>query len=315
GHEEAEARGDYLYSGGAWHRWTGGLRQPGLVFLDLPIAFSTGKYGTLFLHNHYKQFTRSWDVRFAGDALDYGHYEDRDGQAVFFFDRPPRYEVVGLERSGMQAVTGYGGWFRSNPHAMGNTIGFRREAPRFYLDLAWTSHMIIGYSAMGYGFMHNSPGLLSESLAQPNTRTRMFGRSDADRGYYAKLLLGWKISKSLSTSFQFAWVDGQPFTKFLYYTDEDQAQRQLALWPYVERGNSGWSGDFGPREDGFFDSVLRMQYQRAFGGHSLGMVLSVYNLFDFGTNLAEYAFPEGDSRYVLEFTAPRGMMLRVWMEM
>jgi hypothetical protein len=44
-------------------------------------------------------------------------------------------------------------------------------------------------------------------------------------------------------------------------------------------------------------------------------VLTAYNLFDFGTNLAEYAFPEGDSRYVLEFIAPRGMMLRMWVEL
>ncbi|MBE0641525.1 MAG: hypothetical protein IH599_05775, partial [Bacteroidales bacterium] len=55
-YQDEEAGSTYLYSGGEYHEMGSELRQPGLIYLDLPLEFRTGKYGKVYLHNFYKQY-------------------------------------------------------------------------------------------------------------------------------------------------------------------------------------------------------------------------------------------------------------------
>lgn len=305
----------YLNSGGAYVTMNKALRQPGYVFLDIPAEFSPKGNGTWYVNFFYKRFLNSWDVQFVGEAEDYGHFVAQDDRSYFFYDSPPAYEAVPLESAFMPEKTGFTGWPRTQPYYYGNVIGYRYKTDKFFLDLSWNSHMITAYSAMGNGFLHNSPGVLSETMANPNVRERMIGHSDADRGYYAQVQTSYKISVAFTAAFELKWVDGQPFTKYLYLSQQEDDGNQISVLPYIERGNNHWAPHNGPREDGFFDTVLRLQYKNDIKGHTFGAILSAYNLFDFGTNLAEYVYPDDNERYVLELSAPRGLMFRLWMEL
>lgn len=311
--QDNEAGPLYKYSGGLYHQMALDLEQGSYLYLDIPIEISWGK-NKFFIYNYYKQFLNQWNIEYALGPGSIGHFTQKGGEDIFFLDEAPTYVAVPLSRSFIADQSGEASPLLSNPHFFGNTFGYSRVTDRLYLSVCWTSFQIQTFSALGHGLLHNSVGVLSESLANPNTRINSLGRADADRGFMARALVTYKINESFSTSFQFRWIDGQPFSKFLYYPESSGGYDQLAIVPYISKGNNPWPNGGGPREDGFFNNTLRVEYSNYLKDTRFGIVLSVYNMFDFRTNLSEYVFPEGNERYVLEYTVPRGAMIRLWAE-
>ena len=168
-----------------------------------------------------------------------------------------------------------------------------------------------GTSTMGNGPLHNNVGVLSESSANPNTDYKLIGRLDQERAYVAHLLLAYRVNEMLSFSTSVKFKDGQPFASFETKTITDvNGNNQLAMRNERTKGINPFDHDFGSREDAFFNVEFRTNYRFNLGNHQAELQCYIYNLYDFGTELTEYAFlPVAGRRRAMSLNIPRGLML------
>jgi hypothetical protein len=200
----------------------------------------------------------------------------------------------------------------NTPFSQGWTIKYQLAHERFFFTASWTAYMAVGFSALGNGPLHNDVGVLSESFANPNTAKYAVGRLDNDRAYIARLFLSYKLNKKLSVAFQGYYKDGQPLANFDSYFYSDENGTQLALQNYRTKAQNPMNLMSGSRKDSFFNTELRVVFQNKLLNGLLEANLTIYNIYDFGTELAEYTFsPSGNSanRYSLELNIPRGAMI------
>ena len=85
----------------------------------------------------------------------------------------------------------------------------------------------------------------------------------------------------------------------------------MAIWSKRTKGINPFNGDFGSREDAFFNVDVRTTYSGKVLKHNFDIQLMCYNLYDFGTELNEYVFQPNStgSRYPLSLNIPRGFMV------
>ncbi len=305
----------FTTTGGAYHS-TGGkyLRQMRYFVFDIPVMFSFGRHHISFLQS-YRKYYNMWHTSYAGDLAEVGSmvHSDKLGTDVFLLNPGECGYVV---RNGYPDGIVGNNFLNNTPYYASSVIKYEYHGKKLFFSLAWQSYQMCGLSALGFGPLHNNVGVLSESMANPNTLNtelnsgspyRALGRLDQDRAYVLWMLLSYNPVDYLSLTLNGKFRDGQPFTAYSTMI----ADGQLVMMPYNTRGINTMDGHFGTRDDAFFNFDLSVTgYIPVRKGDELMLRLTCYNIFDFGTELTEYIMGDaiGDKRYAMSLCVPRGMM-------
>ena len=177
--------------------------------------------------------------------------------------------------------------------------------------------MAAGGSSRAHGPMHNDIGVLTEMAATPNNMPKLIGRYDQDRAYVSKMVVSYNITDNFSVSAFVKFKDGQPFSHIETRTVTDvDGNTQLAMWRRATRGINPMTGDFGCREDAFYNVDVKATYRGKIARkYPFEVQLYGYNLVDFGVELHEYCFIPHDyadyisDRFPLTLNIPRGLLL------
>ena len=311
--DDGERGGYFLSTGGASRSKVELLHQPAYFVLDIPIHFRFGRHTISFL-NSYRKYFNTWMTSFGGDAGDYGHYVTADdGTQVFMFDggKPVDYVVGYLPKSYMHK-DGWTDFISNTPYYFSSVIKYEYVGPRFFAMLSWQSYLMAGFAGLGNGPIVNDIAALTETTANPNALVKGIGRYDQDRAYIARLHLGWNIDEHFSFALTGKFKDGQPFSGFNYVTERNaDGSTQVAVWNRRTKGINPLDGDFGSREDMFFNFDLRASYKGSIRKRPVEVEVLCYNIYDFGTELTEYCFnPDysvGHGRFAMSECIPRGL--------
>jgi hypothetical protein len=312
-------------TGGKYHTTTSGLWNPQYIVFDLPLYFRFGNHEIQVL-NSYRKYYNNWTTRFKGSS-DYGHYEtytgtdtvhSQPGLSSFFYNGGAEinYELGYYDKSIIDAMWDINS-FANTPFYASNTIKYKYSAAKWMFTAAWQSYMMVGISTLGNGPLHDNLGVYSETSANPNISRRQVGRLDQDRAYVAWLMLSYRPIRNLAFSLVGKWKDGQPFSHYNYQISITDNSKQIAIWNKGTKGINVYNGDFGSREDMFFNFDLIAQYRGRLWRYDYEIEAMVYNIYDFGTELTEYTFSpppitEGDwpgGRFSLSMCIPRGLMI------
>ncbi|MFI3333263.1 MAG: hypothetical protein SNI51_02870 [Rikenellaceae bacterium] len=315
-------RGDYFTStGGALHSIADGVQQPAYWALDIPINLTFGRHRISLLQSA-RKYVNNWTTRYDADASSYGYYvaDQESGLDIFFLNSgaTPSY-VVDHYADGVMGDS----FLTNSPFYFSSNVQYSYTSPKFYFSAAWQSYMQSGISTLGNGPLHNNLGVLSESSANPNTSINTanpdsdfmaVGRLDQERAYVMRMFASYNFSEKLGLAINLKFKDGQPFSYFDATSSSDsQGNRQVALYPSTTRGINTFDGDFGTREDAFFNIDIRATYRTQIAKRLCEMQLGFYNIYDFGTELTEYTFDQDleNSRYAMSLNIPRGVIFSI----
>ncbi len=315
-------KGDFFTStGGALHTLANSAQQPAYWAFDFPVHFTFGRHRISFLQSA-RKYVNNWIASYDQDASQYGTYvNDSDsGLDIFYLDSgaTPSY-VVDNYPDGIMGDS----FLTSSPFYFSSNIQYSYTSPKFFFSFAWQSYMQSGLSTLGNGPLHNNLGVLSESSANPNTLINTanpdsdfmaVGRLDQERAYVMRMFASYNVNEKLGFALNFKFKDGQPFSYFDQSTQVDSSgNRQVALYPSTTRGINTFDGDFGTREDAFFNIDIRATYRMNIAKRPCEMQLGFYNIYDFGTELTEYTFDQDleNSRYAMSLNIPRGLIFSI----
>jgi hypothetical protein len=302
----------FTTTGGAYHQTAGNLRQQSYFVLDLPFHFRFGHHEFSLL-NTYKKYFNNWTTRFDKPADQYGSNTTVDDKQIFYFNRntPVNYVVDYYPESFMKMGKFYD--FATNtPYYGASTIKYQYSTEKLLFSVSWCSYLMSGISTLGNGPLHNNIGVYSETSANPNTLYKLVGRLDQERAYVARILLSYQLTKRFNFALSGKFKDGQPFTTFdTKIISDANGNNQLAMWNNRTKGINPMDGDFGSREDAFFNIDLRTTYSGNLMNHPYEIQMMLYNVYDFGTELTEYTFePDNmNARFALDLNIPRGLMI------
>ncbi len=323
-YQEGE-RGDFFgTTGGKYHTTAKGLRQPGYLFVDIPVNFTVGRHTFTFLQSFRKHYN-VWRTRYDKDYSEYGYMTLRpphDGYGecneVFFHHGGKELNyVVDYYPEGSMGNN----FFTSSPYYLSSNMQYKYTGKKFMFSLAWQSYMMAGLSSMGNGVLHNNLGTLSEGSANPNSlqtasnqnsEYKASGRLDQDKAYILRIMASYNITRNFMISASMKFKDGQAFSIFHTYEQVDpNGNKQVAIYPHSTRGINTFDGNFGTREDAFFNIDLRATYRCLIADRQFEAQLACYNLYDFGTELTEYVFDQNieDKRRAMSLNIPRGFIL------
>lgn len=300
----------FTTTGGKHHFLSQNIKQQGVFYFEIPFKFTFGKHQIL-VENLYKKFFNQWQVYPQQKLDDAGFYVETDESKIFYLnDGEMNYLVDYFDSNFFQNENDNNSFLFNSPFYAGNTAKYQYNGNRFYISASWTSFMIVGFGSLGNGVLHNNLDVLSEQTSNPNLNNKRIGRLDSDRSYIARFMVSYKISRKFNFAFQFKYKDGQSFSVFKTHFYKNNGNNQIAIENYNTKGDNPFTGDFGRRKDAFFNSVIRLTYNGEILKNSFTANLSIYNIYDFETELAEYVFhPENiDERYSLEFNIPRGLI-------
>ena len=311
GKYQTSERGSYFTStGGKNHTAIPKLRQPSYWVIDLPLYFRFGRHQFTFL-NSFRKYYDNWITMYDGDAEQYGYFDNSGEQSVFFLKggAPINYKVGYYPEEYMED----GSFLTNSPYYMSSVIKYQYTSPKFLFSLSWQSYMGVGISTLGNGPLHNNMGALSESTANPNSLYKLIGRLDQDRAYILRSLITYNVNKHVGLTLNIKFKDGQPFSSFLTRTATDaDGNTQIAIWDERTKGINPFNGDFGSREDAFFNLDFRATYRGEINRYPFEAQFTCYNFYDFGTELTEYTFvPAGSEempRYAMSQCIPRGFL-------
>ncbi len=279
-------------SGGASHA-AGPDLKPGLrERLELLLATPLSANFRLDVKGLYKRIRRQAWVRFAEE---YGHFEEIDGQQVYFLDRP----VTGYELGNAP--------FTRDPFYAQFLVRIHGEkARRWFFSFSFLAHMGMGTTAFGNGPEANDIGIISESQAFPNSWVNGFGRVDGDRAFVGKVFFGWYLRPRLFLSGSVKYRDGNPFAFISAF--QRNGQWVISYQTIKAEDEHGRKG--GPREDCVWDFHFKIGYDVSLLGGRGRLELSLFNLLDFGSELSENVF-SGGARLANELQLPRSLRLGV----
>ena len=301
-YQEGEKSSYFTSTGGKYHSTIQNLKQQAYFMLDLPFYFRFGKHHEFSVLNSYRKYFNSWTTRFDTKYSDYGSKQNVDGKNIYYFNTgaKPTY-VVDYPLN----------FLVNSPFYVTNTLKYQYSNDKFLFSFSWTSYAMFGVSTLGNGPLHNSLGVYSETSANPNILYKLDGRSDPDRAYVARILLSYKINKNLSFALTGKFKDGQPFSGYGANTITDSnGNNQIAIWNNTNKGMNFINTDFGTRKDAFFNIDLHATYKGKISNVNFEVSAMCYNIYDFGTELAEYTFEPYDKiqRLAMELNIPRGLM-------
>ena len=312
-YQEGEKSSYFTSTGGKYHTTINNLKQQTYFMLDLPFYFRFGKHHEFSVLNSYRKYFNSWTTRFDKTANDYGSKQTVDDKQIYYFNTgaKPNY-VVDYYPESYFNIDSPINFLVNSPFYVTNTLKYQYSNDKFLFSFAWTSYAMFGVSTLGNGPLHNSLGVYSETSANPNILYKLDGRSDPDRAYIARVLLSYNINKNLSFALTGKFKDGQPFSGYGAKTISDSnGNNQIAIWNNTNKGMNFINTDFGTRKDAFFNIDVNATYKGKISNVNFEVQLMCYNIYDFGTELAEYSFEPYDKiqRLAMELNIPRGLML------
>lgn len=337
----------FSQSGGAHHSYRKGLWQPSYLSLIIPVTFRFGseRRHEIALIQSYRKFYHTWLPQFAGGAAANGYFVTTPlsaevQQAVRNPD--PSISVFYLTPGQREYVVDYmpkdmlgSGFFTNSPYYMTQQTRYTYRGRKVDFSLSWQSMQGISYAGLGNGPGSNNVGVLSESMANPNThfvmqnrptggRTCKYpaaGRTDQDRAYMARISLSYNINWRLQIGGVANWIDGQPFSYYRLYDNTEgtlagsssavSADKQYAILPCCPRGINPTDGNFGCRESGIFNIDVFARYNWQVSCYRMQLELQSYNVYDFGNVLNEFCFPQAirEGRgHNMTLTIPRGVI-------
>lgn len=313
----------FTTTGGKYHQVGDNMQQPYEIYFDVPIEIKAGKRSLFTITGQYRQYSNLWGITYTQNVSELGYYTNQniniyqndpaDVRQIFFLNKGEvNYTTTNNYSELMVAGTGNNSMMYQNPFYSGLNLKYEYQSKKLYLSASFTAYMLVGFGSMGNGVLHNNLGVLSESMANPNTYLYYTGRLDADRSYIGRLLISYNINRRLSFAFQYKYKDGQSFNSFGVKVNNELPGNQVAIWNSNVKGDNPFTGQLSRREDCFYNTELRCKYTFFIKDKSLDINFSLYNLFDLGFQLAEYTFPpqtDNGKRWVLETQIPRGFML------
>lgn len=304
----------YKQTGGAYHQPAKDLwrKQPSYAVLDLPIRFTFGKktHHEISLLNSARKYYNQW---FTVAAEDGGY-------------------LVTTQPLDLMSGT-IGG---RTPYYLSNTVKYTMQSEHWFVALSWQSYLMAGFSTLGNGPLHNNIGCLSETTADANTFVAVRegskpyqgnSRLNQDKSFIARLQVTYNPIKYFSASLNFKFKDGQPFSTYVTSRATDGEGHPVVTITHADaKGINMANGEFGKREDAFFNLDLRLtgRWWGKLTRHEIEMLW--YNLYDFGTALTEYTFDDAvhptypywtntrgistmkDSRTSMSLCIPRGVL-------
>lgn len=323
----------FATTGGAYHSLDKHVWQPSYALIDIPISFRFGKERRheIAILSSYKKFYHLWTTRFDTGADNYGYYlptqvaDQEQTDMIYFLNAGTQNYVVNYQ----QPEELGSGFFTNTAWWASNMIKYSYTGKKVYVMLSWQSFMGSGVAALGNGPIHNNIGMLSESQANPNMKLvtmnpgpsiyKQVGRIDQDKAYLGRIMVAYNITDEWQIGMTFKFADGQPFSSFSYQFETDQNNHtQVALWNRRSKGTNPSDGNFGSRKDSFFNLDFNLAYKGHIGQKRWMIQLYGYNLYDFGSEYAEYTFIEnnqGGNRDALMLTIPRGLMAHLMFEL
>ena len=281
--------------------------QPSYAVIDIPVYFTFGKSRRheIAVLSTYRTYYNQWFTRLS------------EGQ-----EKGP-YTITTQPLNLLSKQPG-----TLTPYYISNLIRYTYAGRKWFVQLSWQSYLMSGFSTLGNGPLHNNLGSLSESTADPNTFTatsegdkpyQANGRLNQDRAYIARLQVTYNACRYFSLGLNFKFKDGQPFTTFKAVEQTTDGRTTIAVIPTDARGINPVNNHFGKRKDAFFNLELRATGRWWANGIPMSLEVLCYNIYDFGTELTEYAF-DGYSaipgRTAMSLCIPRGLLftLRVGLE-
>lgn len=310
-YQETEKASYFTSTGGKYHSTNHGLKQPSYFVLDIPFYFTFGNHEISFL-NSYKKYNNNWITVLENNVEQYGYFQTVGDNEIFIFNSGSRNYVMDYyPESYMKSETALN-FLTNSPYYASSIIKYQYSNPKFLFSFSWCSYLMAGISSLGNGPLHNNIGVYSETTANPNNNYKLIGRLDQERAYVARIFASYKLNKHFNFALSAKFKDGQPFSNFDTFISTDaNGNSQMAIWSKRTKGINPFNGDFGSREDAFFNIDVRATYSGKVLKHNFDIQLMCYNLYDFGTELNEYVFQPNStgSRYPLSLNIPRGFMV------
>lgn len=320
-YQSGESGSLFATTGGKQHT-TGGkyLQQMNYFVFDIPVYFIFGRHHISFMQS-YRKYYNMWSTRYKEDITTIGDMQANETWGTDMFVTKGGASANYIVENGYQEGIMGDNILNNTPYYASSIIKYRYQGPKVTFSLAWQSFQMCGVSAMGFGPLHNNVGVLSESMANPNTFNnvrnsespyRALGRLDQDRAYVAWMLLTYNINRYISFTLNGKFRDGQAFTAYkTHLVSESEGENQLIMMPASTRGINTMDGHFGTRDDAFFNFDLSATGYIPFkDGSELMLQLTCYNIFDSATELTEYIMgePIAEKRYAMSLCVPRGLM-------
>ncbi|MFR9650070.1 MAG: hypothetical protein SNJ33_00535 [Rikenellaceae bacterium] len=325
--DSAGNKGNYYTStGGEYRTAASGLKQTSYILVDIPINLTFGRHKISLLHS-YRKYYNTWTTSYSESLNDVGYYQsainDRTGESVELFYLNPGKAVEYTVSHYPDGIMG-DNFFTKSPYMLSSNIQYQYQSDKVLFSLGWQSYMVAGISSLGNGAISNNINSLSESSANPNTYQvvdnldsdyRSAGRLDQDRAYVLRMFLSYNATKNLSFALNAKFKDGQAFSSLSSEVIQtSQGDNQVAIYPTTSRGINTIDGNFGCREDAFFNVDLSATYRWEMFQHNFSLQARVYNIYDFGTELTEYTYEDtlilddGVGRRAMSLNIPRGFI-------
>lgn len=290
--QQGEETSLYRLTGGPVHSPASNLTSPvnrRLLFIVHSPLSSTFR---LQLTGTVKEVDHNFWVKF---QKPYGHYVSLQEKSLYLLDQPATHFLL----------SNYS--FTEKPFYAELTLNlFGQQQDKWYFSFSFMAHLGMGYTSFGNGPTANDIGINDESQASPNTWINGYGRVDGDRAFVGKMFFGFYLVPRLFLSATLKYRDGHPFA----FIDTYQiGEERLFVFQTIQAENKkGIKG--GPREDYLSDISLKLTYSLPLKKAHVDLSLSLFNAFDFGSELSEYVF-SGGKRYALELQIPRSLRLNL----
>ena len=311
---ESSEKGQLLKTtGGQYHHASDELKQPEIYYMDYSFLWKMGKNWQLTALAQYRKFANQWTVEYDQDASTLGQFvTNSEGKEIFYLDGgvPTSYNVVPFNQQVFEQLAQKKlGWFFNSPFYGGFTLNVEKTNRKSYFYISATAYAVVGLSPMGNGVLTNNLGVMSESLANPNTYIENLGRLDSDRAYIIRFYYQRQLGKNWNLGFQMKYKDGQSVNRNEFELLNRPEGTQFAFWNIDIKGINPFTGQFGIREAGIWNYELRLQHSFEIAGKKATANLNIYNIMDVSSPLNNYNFPEPDGQYSLEYQIPRGFTL------
>lgn len=287
-YQDSETGEIFGYTGGSFHSIDEALRLPIRKRFLVSLSAKLSKKFSVYIKGLYKKISDNFWVRF---RKEYGFFEEVDGHRLYFFSRP----------FGEYELTNYP--FDKDPFYGQLLFQVKgSEERKWFFSFSFLAQIGMGYTAFGNGPASNDVGVLDESQANPNSWINGYGRVDGDRAYVGKMYFGFYLFKKLFIAASLKYRDGDPFAFISTAMAHDQ--RVLYLKTIQAENERGIKG--GPREDYLSDISIKVKYKTRLFERDFEFFVSLFNAFDFGSELSEYVF-SGGSRLANELQIPRSL--------
>jgi hypothetical protein len=286
--QEGEEEQIFGYTGGRFHSVDSDLRAPIKNRLLVDVHTRLSKKFSFNVKALYKKITHNLWIE---HKEDYGFYETVDGKDIYFYSQPFQDYILTNYR------------FDDDPfyfQLLLNLTG--KEEKKWFFSFSFMAHIGMGYTTFGNGPGANDIGILDEAQANPNSWINGYGRVDGDRAYVGKMYFGFYVLKNLFLGANLKYRDGTPFA----FINTVQAYEQRVFYLQTIQAEN-WKGiKGGPRRDYLSDVSIKIRYFFKLFNWDAEIHFTLFNLFDFGSELSEYVF-SGGTRLANELQIPRSL--------